>query len=221
MKAKLLDVLRRESAGWTGLDVLIELREAMHEFPQTKVQFAPRSQLPDEVVPFLYQEELLLLLGTWPVPDRFHTGRRETYVNPTGVHARRYADVVGECECGAVMVHKHDMPDERLASRSHDESCTTAYRSAARDDLEQQRREWIELATSYWLSDVQTSRRMGVEPGAVRPLCYRLDVSWDELRREGRDDIYAVWGELRDEYTSQEIATAFGVSASGVRTATM
>jgi hypothetical protein len=218
--SELLAAIRRESGGWTGLDVLVELQQALDDMPPTKVQFAPRSQLPEEVVPYLYPEDLLLVLGSWPTPDRFHTGRRETYVNPYASHARRYADVIGECECGALMVHKHDMPSEHLAASHHSEDCGTGNRTEAREALDVARVDWVERAAWYWLTEPQTARRLGLSDNAVRPLCYRLGLSWDGLRRDGRDHIHQVWGELRDEYTSSYIASAFDVSPSSVRTAT-
>lgn len=215
------DVVFRSSEGWTGFDVLVELAQAIDEMPTTKTRFAPRRQLPDEVRPWLYPDRLITLLGAWPVPDRFHTGRRTVFVNPYSVHAQRYADVLVECECGAYMAHHRSLPTETKAETEHRPDCTTEWRMDARERLPEKRLEWVKEAAELFLTAEQAARRMGVHPASVETIAERNGYDWSELRLRGRSRMVNTWMQLRQNgESSTDIGTAFGKPDSTVRSYT-
>lgn len=207
----------RSDGGGDFLDIMVALQRGIEDLSRTAGSF--RLQDVTDHHPNSFCDEMIQIVGSWPLPDRLTQSRTQRFVNPEYVHKRNYADITVECACGAVMGRERDKWSWD-GEHDHADNCRQEWREGARRRLNNRREEWIEKAAQLYLTYEEAAPRMGISRKHVSILCDRYDINWTERRKEGRERTILTWRKLHNDYdhTWSRIAEAFGANPSTVRT---
>jgi hypothetical protein len=201
----------------TSLETMAQIRNEVESLPETRASFRLKDvyDLTGGNIP----SEIIHILGSWEMPDRYSTSRALRYVNPNYPNVEMFTDLYVTCRCGAYMAR---LKDNRSwdGENEHTDECRQEWRIQARKDLIQMRKRWFDMAADLYLTMEDAAKRMGLRSHrtAVRA-AKSYGINWVDRRMEGRDRTILTWRKLHDEYgyTYVEIAEAWGKSPATVR----
>lgn len=187
------------------IDRLQTIRDYIQDQPETKAMF--RLSWAGLEIAHRYDATLLTILGSWRVPDRYHSEKSIQYVNPNYAHIESLADGIVQCECGTLV-------DDARVNRSNDhaEDCTPLNKANARALLWRRREQIIHYSSLCYQNHHYTRKRLNLSERGLKKICERLGINRHDLLDEARSDIGALGADLHPDYTYQEIADLFDIS---------
>lgn len=212
-------LLQSQDARIDPVDVMVNLREGVTQLPETATTFKPKNYVEH---PTAVDDQMLVLLGSWPVPDVYPAagGNGRKWVNPNSPDRHLYSDVVTRCECGAILVREERIHGETIgqSEQDHTDACRKQDRLRARARLAERRREI--LLEGYWLrrSGAQMSPRLGLTGrDSVGPIAQAVGVDAEQERQRGERISARTMTRLLERYSPKVVGEVYGLSGEGVR----
>lgn len=200
---------------------LVELRDQIDGLRETTATFKPVKSLSGDAYGEAAPDNLLAMLGAWPVPDHYKQGDAKVYVNPRYVHAHTYSDLKFECECGLTYGEVENGNGGRAgAPHHHDDSCSELSRRAAKEKLRTARIAWVRRCAHLRVPMQDAVGRTGVSRHQVTREYKWMPEGWSDWYSEGKRRAANTIVLLNREYdvSAQLIADAYDCSTSLVYT---
>ncbi|SIS00007.1 hypothetical protein SAMN05421858_5087 [Haladaptatus litoreus] len=207
--------------GFDPIEKMIEFRETIAEFPQTKATFKQKHIRGDGSVniPNYFWCRAVIFARSWRVSDTFTnvTGGATKYVNPNYPHRRRYADTAVLCDCGEIITKFDQKNPETKAweiiSNSHTDECRKEWEIQSRATLWKNRRQIINQGAWFGHSFREMTNRMDMsEISSANGVTVELEMDMQLLKAKALARIGRTVALLRDRYTVKKIARAYGIS---------
>lgn len=191
------------------VDRLRQLREYVADLPETKAVIKLGDTPLPKQCPF---EKYLVLIDSWPIPERFTGEQHQTGVNPDYVHRETYTDAAATCECGAVINTTRGGADNcRLAS------CNSYYLSQARTEVWERRADIIKQSLRYQRTDQYIAARVGAaSPQDIHRMYQDLNIDQSTIREKGKQRLKGLLEDLSERFTHTELAVAFDIPRSTI-----
>lgn len=215
-------VVPSQNASQDRMGMLIRLNELVGDLPETCETFTKSTLLGDDTHPNAVTRGMILLIGSWHVPETFtghrtsHTGQR--YVNPSYDQKWRYSDVYTACECGAIITSVQTQPSwgQHLGCQTeHDDDCPRIDQWRAKSEFWETRREAMIEQLYYGHNTMEAADRLGYSSGSLRPdAAHDHRVDHHQLIAEAKERMVTTAAMNLHLHSPRDMAPVFGRSNS-------
>lgn len=183
-----------------GLDMVLELREAFEELPETSLVTTRKRLGVDAPV------DMFWLVGSWEVPSYVTGSTHGQFVNPHHPKKWQYSPVYTRCECGAMMKLK----EGNMSPQAEHKDCPRYQRQYAKARISENRAAAMRTLLRLYKSLRPRAQILGYERinGTMNK---SLLVDITEEYANGRQLLANTAKELAKRHKPREIAEAYGV----------
>lgn len=201
------------------LNAMAGLREYIDQLPKTSQSFRLRSsdhrKTPiDEYHPVMFREEMLVMAGSWRVPEPIGTGKGgpEQWVNPNYTDRHLFPASYAKCDCGTIISRGYNDGSNRFDAEHDHNGCGVPERLRARANMLERRRDILRRGLRLGCSGRQLAAQLGIEAKGLGEIARMVGISIKQekdryRRRAGRTYAYM----MRLGIDAELVADAYGV----------